>query len=465
MRIRKGFVAADGQPVSMTYQHTTFLNLQHTAASPCVQECPDKGSMGTESFSNSIVDPDKMQCIAMGLNRTTANRSGKALWGTREHRKEDKGAYGSKGRCIMCGETGHSCLQQLANMSHAALSVKYCFSKSGVLPMLQKVENVERGKRGHSYCNIHDDHPDQIPRSCGKKEPSGKPSTTTTKKRPYTHVHNDYGVPGRMNGNEFERKERKDSTVAGKQTQRIKAPNKIQSKFHASNERCDLESPNVSPSSGKDRVMLKDSALQSCMTQCVAGTKLDLGNGKAVLQKFLNRQGHCDQVLDVSNASENLSAIKSSTIQAKVDRQCNPVLTPASLYNEDAVDEGHRTKWSADCNLESTDVVQEPAGTHDPGYRCKRMDGKGWQCLRKAEAGFSLCEYHLSKFRANHIRKKAAKIAKDAMPFEKELSGRKKSKNKFLGTTVAEGVVADPLPQEFQRQRKPVKARSIMSIQ
>ncbi|KAJ7570503.1 hypothetical protein O6H91_01G122900 [Diphasiastrum complanatum] len=491
MKIRKGFVpAAHGRPnISMTDHHKFLLKLKDAATTRCVQKVSDK-TRPTERLS-IIVDPDEEKCIATGSYRTTTNGSRKALWGNRKRHKEEEGAYrSSKGRCIMCGEAGHSCFQQLA-ASHAALMVEYCSSDSGIhlneVPMPQKLEDVQRGERGQSSSDIHDGHVDQVRGSCHRKERYGKPETST-KKRPHTSAHNDDAILGCVNGNKLKRKGMIDSPVAGKRNQNINAPSKFLTPPFI--EQPQSEIAIVPTPSSKDRLILEDSLLQSGMIRYVAAAKgdvvdrkpsnetmfepprtslikratsgnlhraADLRNRNLFLQELFNRQGHLSQL---------------SNVDPKAYRQRDSDGPQASVKQHRHLhEEGNACLWAkppdsttSGCNLETT-TDQKPCGALDRGHRCKRMDGKGWQCLRQAEPGFSLCEYHLSRFRANHNRRKAAKIVKDAMPSETELSGRKRSKKNSSEATVADHIVADPLPEAFQRKRKPVKARSIMSIQ
>ncbi|KAJ7295353.1 hypothetical protein O6H91_Y195200 [Diphasiastrum complanatum] len=214
---------------------------------------------------------------------------------------------------------------------------------------------------------------------------------------------------------------------------------------------------------------MREPSRTSVMKSAISGIA-DLGNKKNFLQEFFNRQSHLGQFSAVYNTLEDLKSLSSDP---KADLQFNSDLIQSSLktyrhlYKSEEENAGVCCKSidneAKDSNLEST-TNQIPSDDHNPGYRCKRMDGKGWQCLRQAEAGFSLCEYHLSRFRANHIRRKATKVVKVVMPSKPELSGRKRSKKKSAGTILAEQVVADRFPQPFQRKRKPMKARSIMSI-
>ncbi|EFJ20153.1 hypothetical protein SELMODRAFT_418541 [Selaginella moellendorffii] len=77
----------------------------------------------------------------------------------------------------------------------------------------------------------------------------------------------------------------------------------------------------------------------------------------------------------------------------------------------------------------------EDDGEANEGSQCRRMDGKGWRCHRTTQPDYSLCDYHLDKFRETNQRKlRNAATAQEAT--------RRRSRVK----------------------RKPVKARSLMSI-
>lgn len=57
----------------------------------------------------------------------------------------------------------------------------------------------------------------------------------------------------------------------------------------------------------------------------------------------------------------------------------------------------------------STSQKASPSSRDQPGPRCNRDDGKGWRCVRMAEAGFSLCKYHRDQIRRAEIRRRKAR--------------------------------------------------------
>jgi len=57
----------------------------------------------------------------------------------------------------------------------------------------------------------------------------------------------------------------------------------------------------------------------------------------------------------------------------------------------------------------STSQKASPSPRDQSGPRCNRDDGKGWRCVRMAEAGFSLCKYHRDQIRRAEIRRRKAR--------------------------------------------------------
>jgi hypothetical protein len=102
--------------------------------------------------------------------------------------------------------------------------------------------------------------------------------------------------------------------------------------------------------------------------------------------------------------------------------------------------------------------------------QCKRYDGRGWQCTKETEEGFSFCEHHQALMNKRTLRLNLAKMRRkgdsdidmDAAPHRKAVTVEGSSGNSNdHGLVVAPHGIEDLI---HNQRRKLVKARSLKSI-
>ena len=101
--------------------------------------------------------------------------------------------------------------------------------------------------------------------------------------------------------------------------------------------------------------------------------------------------------------------------------------------------------------------------------QCKRYDGRGWQCTKETEEGFSFCEHHQALMNKRTLRLNLAKIRRqgvsdvdmDAEPHPKAVTVEGSSANSNDQGLVASHGIEDLI---HNQRRKLVKARSLKSI-
>lgn len=101
--------------------------------------------------------------------------------------------------------------------------------------------------------------------------------------------------------------------------------------------------------------------------------------------------------------------------------------------------------------------------------QCKRYDGRGWQCTKETEEGFSFCEHHQALMNKRTLRLNLAKMKRkgdsdidmDAEPQPKAGTVEGSSGNSNDQVMVASHGIEDLI---HNQRRKLVKARSLKSI-
>lgn len=101
--------------------------------------------------------------------------------------------------------------------------------------------------------------------------------------------------------------------------------------------------------------------------------------------------------------------------------------------------------------------------------QCKRYDGRGWQCTRETEEGFSFCEHHQALMNKRTLRLNLAKTKKTgAADVDVNLNPELHSKVAIEGSSENYNQVptdkADIENPEHNQRRRGIKARSLKSI-